>query len=96
MTLHSYRSRWDAAAPDPRSAALEDKVRATRTLPLPAIYVQGAADGVNPPDAARSVREKFTGPFEFVLLPGVGHFPQREAPDAVADRLVALFAGSAA
>ena len=97
VTLHSYRSRWDVAAPDPRSAWLESKVKATKTLSLPAIYIQGEVDGVNPPKAATSVPEKFSGPFAFVQLPGVGHFPQREAPDAVADHLLlALFTGSAA
>jgi len=91
VTLHSYRSRWDEAEPDPRSAWLEDKVKATRTLSLPALYVQGAEDGVNPPAAATSVPEKFTGPFRYLELPGVGHFPQREAPDVVAEALVTLF-----
>ena len=94
VTLHSYRSRWDVAAPDPRSAALEDKVKATKTLSLPAIYILGAEDGVNPPASAASVPDKFTGPFQLVQLPGVGHFPQREAPDAVAGHLVALFTES--
>lgn len=82
------------AAPDPRSAALEGKVKATRTLSLPAIYIQGAVDGVNPRAAAASVPDNFTGPFEFVQLPGVGHFPQREAPNAVTDHLLTLFTGS--
>jgi len=94
VTLHSYRSRWDVAAPDPRSAALEAKVKATKTLSLPAIYIQGAVDGVNPPAAATSVPPKFSGPFEFVQLPGVGHFPQREAPVAVAGHLLTLLTGS--
>lgn len=94
VTLHSYRSRWDVAAPDPRSAALESKVKATKTLSLPALYIQGAVDGVNPLVSTRSVPEKFSGPFEFVELPGVGHFPQREAPDAVAGHLITLFTGS--
>ena len=94
MTLHSYRSRWEVAAPDPRRATLESKVKATKTLSLPAIYIQGMVDGVNPPEVAKSVPDKFTGPFQFVLLPGVGHFPQREAPDAVANQLIGLFIGS--
>ena len=51
-------------------------MKATKTLALTAIYIQDAVDGVNPPTAAQSVPEKFTGPFDFVLLPGVGHFPK--------------------
>lgn len=91
VTLHSYRARWDEAEPDPRSAWLEAAVKATKTLSLPTVYFQGEVDGINPPSASRSVPAKFTGPFERVTLPGVGHFPQREAPDEVAAKLVALF-----
>ena len=39
VTLHSYRSRWGEADPDPRSVWLEDKVKTTKTLSLPACYV---------------------------------------------------------
>ena len=38
---------------------------------------------------------KFTGPFATITLPGVGHFPQRERPDAVAQALRRLFTGDA-
>ncbi len=85
ITLHSYRARWGEAEPDPRSRWLEDKVMATPSLAQPAIYVQGVEDGVNPPAAARAVPEKFSGPFNFIEIAGVGHFPQREAPQAVID-----------
>ena len=91
VTLHSYRARWDEAEPDPRSWWLEDKVKATRTLSLPAIYLHGDADGVNPPPTADKVPAKFAGPFERIALPGVGHFPQREAPSEVARHLIGLF-----
>ncbi|MGI4860021.1 MAG: alpha/beta fold hydrolase [Janthinobacterium lividum] len=96
VTLHSYRARWDEAEPDPGSQWLEDKIKATKTLSLPAIYIQGAADGVNPPSAAKSVPSKFTGPFAFVELTGVGHFAQRENPEAVAKHLLHLFTGDPA
>jgi len=93
VTLHSYRSRWNEAEPDPRSAWLEDKVKATKALSLPAIYVHGAEDGVNPPATAKDVPAKFDGPFELIEMPGVGHFPQREAPDVLATKLVAFLGG---
>jgi len=96
VTLHSYRARWDEAEPDTASRWLEEKVKATSTLSLPAIYIQGAVDGVNPPPASRHVPEKFSGPFAFVRLSGVGHFPQRENPAAVAHHLIRLFTGDPA
>ncbi len=95
VTLHSYRSRWDEAPPDPRSQWLEDLVKATKQLALPALYIQGEVDGINPPAVSQDTHARFAGPFERVVLPGVGHFPQREAPALVADRLIAHFtAGS--
>jgi pimeloyl-ACP methyl ester carboxylesterase/sugar lactone lactonase YvrE len=96
VTLHSYRARWDEAAPDPSSVWLEDKVKEIATLSLPTIYIQGAVDGVNPPSAAKDVPAKFTGPFAFIQLSGVGHFAQREHPDAVARHLIQLFNGDPA
>ncbi|GAA3065572.1 alpha/beta hydrolase [Rhizobium viscosum] len=91
VTLHSYRTRWQEAEPDPRSLWLEQKIKTTTTLELPAVYVQGQEDGVNPPQVSENVHEKFTGPFERILLQNVGHFPQREDPETVARELSVFF-----
>jgi pimeloyl-ACP methyl ester carboxylesterase len=93
VTLHSYRARWGEAEPDPSSLWLHEKLIATTTMSHPAVYVAGEADGVNPIATADAVPEKFTGPFAAHRLPGVGHFPQREAPDAVARILVPFLQG---
>ena len=92
VTLHSYRSRWDEAEPDPKSADLEAKIKATQTLSLPALYIQGEVDGVNPPYVSENVHKKFTGPFSRIVLPGVGHFPSREAPDVLSTHLLRFLA----
>lgn len=94
VTVHSYRARCDEAEPDPRSAALEARIQATKQIDTPTIYLSGAVDGVNPPEAAEEVPMKFSGPFEAILLDGVGHFPTREAPDIVAAALIRHFRGS--
>jgi pimeloyl-ACP methyl ester carboxylesterase len=91
VAIHSYRARWGEATPDPRGEWLDAKVKATQTLALPALYIQGEADGVNPPAVSEQVGDKFTGQFERRVLPGVGHFPTREAPGETADMLIALF-----
>ena len=91
VTLHSYRARWDEATPDPRSQWLEDKIKATETLSLPTLFIKGDVDGVTAQDSFAQVPAKFSGPFDMVGLPGVGHFPTREAPDAVANLLVPFF-----
>ena len=41
VTLHSYRSRWENAAPDPRSEWLETKIETTTTLSLPTLFIKG-------------------------------------------------------
>ena len=91
VTLHSYRSRWDEAAPDLASAWLDAKVKATGHLSLPAMFIHGEADGVTSGESAQKAKTKFTGRFEFVTLPGVGHFVPRQAPEPVAARLFELF-----
>lgn len=90
ITLHSYRVRWGEADPDPQSAWLEDRIKETRSLSLPSIYFQGAEDGVNPPELSENLHERFSGPFDRILLQNVGHFPQREDPETVA-RELAIF-----
>ncbi len=93
VTLHSYRSRWENAAPDPRSEWLETKVKATTTLSLPMLFIKGDVDGVTRQESFATVPKKFDGPFEMVGLPGVGHFPTREAPAKVADLLIHFLNG---
>ena len=94
VTLHSYRSRWDNAAPDPRSEWLEAKIKATSRLSLPTLFIKGDVDGVTTQDSFAKIPPKFSGPFEMVGLPGVGHFPQREAPAIVTDLLTGFLAGT--
>ncbi|MBW6425531.1 alpha/beta hydrolase [Rhizobium sp. XQZ8] len=90
ITLHSYRVRWGEAEPDPQSGWLEDRIKETQSLSLPSLYFQGADDGVNPPELSENLHEKFSGPFDRILLQNVGHFPQREDPETVA-RELAIF-----
>ena len=91
VTLHSYQSRWDEAMPDPESRWLDDRVKATGALDIPALYIQGAQDGVNPPRSSEAMAEKYSGAFRRVVLDGVGHFPTREAPQDVASLLIDHF-----
>ncbi|KYC28885.1 hypothetical protein ACY05_04060 [Sterolibacterium denitrificans] len=62
-----------------------------RTSP-PTLMLSGAIDGAVGPEVFGRSREAFTGPFEFHLLPDVGHFPQREAPDELGQRILEFLA----
>jgi pimeloyl-ACP methyl ester carboxylesterase len=91
VTNHSYRSRWGEAAIDSRSSTIEAKIKATKRLKTPTIFFQGGLDGVQPPRMSEKMSEKFVGPFERIVLEGVGHFPTREAPELVGKKLVDHF-----
>ena len=91
VVLHSYRHRWgfvDAAGNAPTDAAARDRTDEARIAALPRIevptlVVHGDADGATLLEATAD-RERFFGvAYERLVLPGVGHFVQREAPDAL-------------
>jgi pimeloyl-ACP methyl ester carboxylesterase len=53
-----------------------------RTTP-PTLMLSGEVDGAVGAEVFARSEQAFDGPFEFHLLPGVGHFPHREAADRV-------------
>jgi len=54
----------------------------------PTLMMSGTLDGAVGPEVFGRSQEAFTGRFEFRLLPGVGHFPHREAPEQVTPLIV--------
>jgi pimeloyl-ACP methyl ester carboxylesterase len=83
ITLHSYRVRWGEAAPDPRYADLEKKALAATAITVPTLMIQGGADRCTLPHTSEGKEAYFKGPYHRHMLPGIGHFPPREAPHAV-------------
>ena len=90
VVLHSYRHRWGHAAGDPHYDADEAALHPAPALAVPTLVLHGEADGVNPPATSAGKERYFGARYERQLLPGVGHFPQREAPAAVAAALLAF------
>lgn len=88
VTLHSYRHRWGHAEGDPRYAADDAALQPAPRLDVPTLVLHGGADGANHPDTSAGKERSFTGPYRRVVLDGIGHFPQREAPQAVARELI--------
>ncbi|MGE0800040.1 MAG: alpha/beta fold hydrolase [Lautropia sp.] len=88
VTLHSYRHRWGHAPGDPYYDADEARLHPAPALDVPTLVLHGAADAVNHPDTSANKEAFFRGPYQRILLEGIGHFPSREAPDAVASELI--------
>lgn len=83
VVLHSYRSRWGHAPADPTCGDLEQRLAADPTIHAPVLVLHGGDDPCNAPETSQGKDALFAGPYRRVVLPGVGHFPQRQAPQAV-------------
>ncbi|MDF2465405.1 MAG: alpha/beta hydrolase [Ramlibacter sp.] len=90
VTLHSYRHRWGHAPGNPQYASVEAALTPAPVLMVPTLVLHGVADGVNHPDTSAGKENFFSGPYRRELLDGVGHFPQREASQAVAQAIIAF------
>jgi pimeloyl-ACP methyl ester carboxylesterase len=52
-------------------------------IEVPTLYIWGDADDTVGRAAAEWTRDWVSGPYQFAVLPGVGHFTADQAPDAV-------------
>jgi pimeloyl-ACP methyl ester carboxylesterase len=92
VTIHSYRHRWGYADGDPRYEALERRLSSVPAVGVPTLLLHGDADACNDPVTSADKERFFTNRYQRKLLPGIGHFPQREAPETVADEIIAWLA----
>lgn len=88
IVLHSYRHRWGFAEGDPAYAEDEARLHPAPVLSVSTLVLHGGADPVNHPDSSKGREAFFQGRYERHVLDGVGHFPQREAPQTVADAIL--------
>jgi pimeloyl-ACP methyl ester carboxylesterase len=90
VTIQSYRHRFGYVPGDPALEDIERKLAAHPKIAVPAIALQGEADGVLPPEGSEKHAGFFTGPYQRRVLPRVGHNPPQEAPQAFADAVLEL------
>lgn len=84
VVIHSYRHRFGLVDGDPRFDDMERRLSAMPPVSVPAIVLEGDADGVTPPAGGQAGAQRFTGRSESRLLPGIGHNLPQEAPEAFA------------
>ncbi|WP_292302545.1 alpha/beta hydrolase [Mesorhizobium sp.] len=87
VTLHSYRVRWDEAEHDPRYAELARRQVTAKAISVPTLTLHGDDDRVVPAKSSEAKEGYFTARYDRRLLPGVGHFPTREAPKQVGEMI---------
>lgn len=91
MVIHSYRHRFGLASGDPALAGLEDKLRALPKVEIPAIVLTGGSGAIEVP----STDHMFTALLGSKKIAQSGHAMPAEAPDAVIDAVLDLFAATA-
>lgn len=84
IVLHYYRQRYQTAPGLPPYDSAQAVLEAKPKIEVPTIYAFGTADACNLPQSSEAQAAWFTGPYERIALKDIGHFPQREAPKAVA------------
>jgi pimeloyl-ACP methyl ester carboxylesterase len=91
ITLNAYRSRYLAGeVVDSRYDELQARLKNTALIEVPTLMIQGTSDFCDLASASEGHEKYFLNGYERVLLEGVGHFPHREAPAAVADAVLRL------
>ena len=94
ITLHSYRHRWGHAEGFEQFAQDEAQLHPAPQIKVPTLILHGQEDYCNVPELSAGKEAYFEGRYERVLLPGVGHFPQREDPASVAQALLRFCAAT--
>jgi len=88
ITLHSYRVRWGLAPRDPSFAALERRIADDPVIRVPSLVLHGGSDPCNDPATSAGKEALFASVYRHAVLPGLGHFPQRQRPDLVLAELL--------
>ena len=78
VVIHSYRHRYGLVAGDPAYAEIEARLAAQPSIAVPAITIDGDADGVNPGTAHHA--RMFVGPHEHRVFSRTGHNLPQERP----------------
>jgi pimeloyl-ACP methyl ester carboxylesterase len=90
VVIHSYRHRFGLVEGDPMLEDIERKLAAQPRISVPAITLDGGADGVMPIGGTADHAAKFSGRHEHRGLDDVGHNAPQEAPGPFADAVLTV------
>lgn len=90
VVIHSYRHRLGLAAGDPRYDEIERALAAQPVIGVPAVTLDGLADGNFPATTADASAHHFAGPRSHRQVPDAGHNLPQESPVAFAEAVIEL------
>jgi pimeloyl-ACP methyl ester carboxylesterase len=85
VVIHSYRHRLGYAPGTPAYIEIERRLAALPMIRVPAVTLDGLADGNFPATDGSASAAHFTGPRLHLQVPGAGHNLPQEAPKDFAD-----------
>jgi pimeloyl-ACP methyl ester carboxylesterase len=92
VVIHSYRHRFGLVDGDPQFDDMERRLASTPSITVPAITLEGDADGVSPLSAghanSQAGSKRFIGRHENRVVPNAGHNLPQEAPEAFAQAVL--------
>ena len=89
ITLNAYRSRYLAGETvDHRYDHLAEQLRNTVNVEVPALMIQGEVDSCDFSSGSEGREKFFPNGYRRVVLHHVGHFPNRENPEAVSGEVI--------
>jgi pimeloyl-ACP methyl ester carboxylesterase len=97
VVIHSYRHRFGYAPGDPAYDIYERQLAERPHITVPTIVLQGEGDGVGVARAraAEAQAKLFTGPYQYRLIPVIGHDVPQEAPKETAAAILELVGAGA-
>jgi pimeloyl-ACP methyl ester carboxylesterase len=90
IVIHSYRHRFGLADGDPQYADIQHRLAALPAITVPAITLDGEADGVAPATDGTASAAKFTGRRIHHVITRAGHNLPLEEPKAFAGAVMEL------
>jgi pimeloyl-ACP methyl ester carboxylesterase len=81
VVIHSYRHRFGLAEGDPQYADIQRRLAALPAISVPAVTLDGEADGVAPATDGSASAARFTGRRVHRVIPRAGHNLPQEAPE---------------
>ena len=90
VVIHSYRHRFGLADGDPQYADIQRRLAVLPVISVPAITLDGDADGVVPATDGTAYAAKFPNRRAHRVIPHAGHNLPQEEPDAFAAAVMEL------
>ncbi len=88
VVIHSYRHRLGFAPGAPAYERIEQQLAGLPPIPVPAVTLDGTADGNFPATDGSPSAAHFSGPRVHHQVPDAGHNLPQEAPGAFADAIL--------